>query len=347
MNNNDEVKRIDLKLIYKRIEVHKKVFLITLPMVLILSYLLILAKPRTYSSSTVMAPEMGSSVNLNSIGDLASSFGIDLPSGQTVDAISPLLYPNLMSDNGFVSKLFKVKVKTIDGKVNVTYYDYLLKHNKAPWWTMALEWMKAKLSSTHKLAEGYTKFDPYHLSKIDNDLAGAIRGSIKITTDKKTGVISITTEAQDPMVCKTLADSTRSLLQQYITDYRTSKARNDVKHYQDLVNDAKRQYEGVRQAYGAYSDANMDVILESFKSKQEDLENDMQLKFNAYSALLTQLNVAKAKLQDRTPAFTTIQGAEVPIKPSGPKRMVFAFAMTIIAAVLLTLWYSREVIFSE
>ena len=65
----------------------------------------------------------------------------------------------------------------------------------------------------------------------------------------------------------------------YIIEYRTRKLRNDVDHYQSLVNQAKRDYEKVRKEYGKISDADMDVVLESVKLKQNDLENDMQLKY--------------------------------------------------------------------
>ncbi|MBO5549302.1 MAG: chain-length determining protein, partial [Prevotella sp.] len=70
---------------------------------------------------------------------------------------------------------------------------------------------------------------------------------------------------------------------------------------------------------------------ESYRAKQEDLENDMQLKFNTYTAMQTQLQQAKAKVQERTPAFTLLKGASVPIKPSGPKRMIFVIGMVILA----------------
>lgn len=54
--------------------------------------------------------------------------------------------------------------------------------------------------------------------------------------------------------------------------------------------------------------------LASLQSKQDDMENDMQLKYNAYSAMVTQYQAAKAKVQERTPAFTIVKGAAVPIK---------------------------------
>ena len=68
-----------------------------------------------------------------------------------------------------------------------------------------------------------------------------MRDNIKISTDKKTGIISIATVAQDPMVAKILADATRAQLQEYIIEYRTKKLKNDVEHYQSLVNQAKKR----------------------------------------------------------------------------------------------------------
>ena len=140
------------------------------------------------------------------------------------------------------------------------------------------------------------------------------------------------------MVSKILADSIRQRLQQYITIYRTNKAQADVNYYKRLTVEAKQEYEKVRQSYGYYADANTDVILESVKAKQEDLENDMQLKYNTYSALNTQLQAAKAKLQEKTPVFTVIKGAAVPQKPAGPKRMLFAIGMAFLAAIIITIY---------
>ena len=49
----------------------------------------------------------------------------------------------------------------------------------------------------------------------------------------------------------------------------------------------------------------------------------MQLKYNVYTALNTRQEAAMAKLQENTPVFTTLTNATVPVKPAGPKRMIF------------------------
>ena len=56
----------------------------------------------------------------------------------------------------------------------------------------------------------------------------------------------------------------------------------------------------------------------------------MQMAFNVYTALNQQLEQAKAKVQECTPAFTTLKCASVPVKPSGPKRVMFVLGMLIL-----------------
>ena len=160
--------------------------------------------------------------------------------------------------------------------------------------------------------------------------------------DKKTGIISIKTTAQDALICKALADSACAHLQAFITEYRTKKAIIDKEYYKQLTEEAKENYEKARRLYASYADANSEVVLASYRTKLDDLENDMQLKFNAYTALSNQLQQAKAKVQERTPAFSILKGASVPIKASKPKRMIFVLAMLIFATLATSAYLLKD-----
>jgi uncharacterized protein involved in exopolysaccharide biosynthesis len=48
----------------------------------------------------------------------------------------------------------------------------------------------------------------------------------------------------------------------------------------------------------------------------------MQLKYTIYQQVVEQLQLAKAKVQERTPAFTIVQEATVPIKHSSRPKVV-------------------------
>lgn len=334
MATGNQVNGIDYRAVFSAMWKRRKLFYKVLSITFVLSIAYIYCIPRYYMTDTKMAPEAESSIAGGTLGSIASSFGFDLSDMETSDAITPMLYPDLMEDNGFVTGLFPIKVKTQDGSINTTYYEYLKKHQKEPWWSRVIYSIISLFPKKQESgAGGKGEANPYILSKADDDVAGAIRNNIKLNTDKKTGVITITVKAQDRLVCKTVADSVRGHLQQFISDYRTNKARTDLEYYKNLVAEAKHDYQKARQIYGSYSDENTDLVLESYKAKREDLENEMQLKFNAYSALNTQMQAAKAKVQERTPVFTLIKGAAMPIRPAGPKRMFFIIEMLILAFI--------------
>lgn len=341
-----ETKKIDYQRVFQEIKHRRKLYAIIIPIVFVLSCLYIVCVPRVYAAEAVVVPEEESagSGGGSALSSLASTFGLDLSSMQSADAITPLLYPELMDDNGFVSKLFYIKITNKDHSISTDYYTYLKKHQEVAWWTACMGWIKKKLTSKKQDQSTDGKFNPYNLSKDDSNIVKQIKESIKFTTDKKTGAITISAKAQDPYVCKILVDSVRQHLQVFITDYRTNKARNDVKYYQKLTSEAKASYEKARQLYGSYSDSNMDVVLESIRAKQNDLENDMQLKYNNYSTLSTQLQLAKAKVQERTPAFSLIKGAVVPLRPESPKRMIFVLLMTFLAFAGTTIYVLRDIV---
>lgn len=333
---------IDLRVVAQKIWKQKKLFCWTLPITFVLSCIYILSIPRTYTSEATLAPEMENAMGGGTLGSIAASFGFDLSEMQTSDAISPLLYPDLMEDNKFVTNLFNIQVATKNGDIKDSYYNYLKKHQKKAWWMYPIGWIKKMFSEDDNGQGAKGKLDPYHLSKKDDNIAEKIRDNIKLSIDKRTGVISINVTSQDPLICKTVADSLTTRLQDFITDYRTSKARVDVEYYKKLTSEAKAEYEKARQRYGSYADANMDIVLESYRAKRDDLENDMQLKFNAYSTMNAQLQTAMAKVQERTPAFTIIKGAAVPIKPAGPKRMIFVAGMLFLAFIGTIVYILKE-----
>ena len=64
----------------------------------------------------------------------------------------------------------------------------------------------------------------------------------------------------------------------------------------------------------------------------------MQLQYNAYSQLAAQLQVAEAKVQEETPAFTTIQSATVPVRKAGPGRLKIIFIFLFLAFLGTTVW---------
>ncbi len=338
---------IDLRQVVRQIKLHKKRYYIILPIVCVCTYLLVLCVPRYYNTDMTLAPEMENQSSGGGLSSIASSFGFDLGNLQTSDAINPMLYPDLMDDNGFVTRLFSVRVKSQDGTIDTDYYTYLTKHQQKPWWKSVFQWVRSLFPKEKKAPAtlGTQDFNPYMISKDESDVCSLIRNKVKIGYDKKTTVVSISVEDNDPLICKTIADSVSYHLQNYITVYRTNKARLDVEYYEQMVEEARRDYDSIRHAYARYYDANTNVVLQRIRSRIEDMENEMQMKYNAYTSFSAQLQAARARVQERTPAFTTLKGASLPVQPAGPKRLVTAIGMTFLAFIVISFLIMKNYLF--
>lgn len=337
---------IDIHNILKDLWARKLTFLIVWIVTFVLSCIWILPQPRYYTTTVSIAPETGDKTG-GSLSSLASSFGMNVGNSMTSDAIYPQLYPDLFKSTNFLVGLFDITVTTKDGELTTDYYTYIKDHQKQNGLLLPFlklkNWIKSLFTEKEPadVGKGGKRFDPFRLSKKATDILLNVSGKLKCTYSRTNEVVTITVTDQDPLVCALMADSVKEHLQVFITDYRTKKARIDCKHYEELREEAWKEYEKARKAYSSFSDANNDVFVERVRTKITTLENEMQLKYNIYTNINTQLTNAKAKLQEQTPAFTTLQNSTVPVKPAGPKRMIFVAVMLFLSTIGTIVYLNR------
>lgn len=347
--NNKEKVNIDIQKIFQRILKERKSFLKVWVITFVLSCIWILPQPRYYTTEVSIVPEASdASANAGGLAALASNFGVNIGNGSS-DAIYPQLYPDLFSSTQFIVGLFDIRVKTLDGEIDTDYYTYLKDHQEKNIWFIPLDWIKGLVNSMFKEEEPEIegtdgmRFNPFHLSKSTSDIVKAVEGKIDCTYSRTTDVVTISVTDQDPYISALLADSIKEHLQLFITDYRTKKSRIDYEYYQRLTNEAKQAFEQARKEFAAYSDTHQSVLLQSVRTKSDNLENEMQLKYNIYTAMSTRMEEAQAKIQENTPAFTTLTNATVPMKPAGPKRMIFvAFMLLLVTGIKIVRLFRKE-----
>jgi uncharacterized protein involved in exopolysaccharide biosynthesis len=335
---------IDFGKIYKDLLKHKMLYVKVLPVAFVMAAIFALSLPNYYNCTVKLSPEMSRSrSSVSSLAALASSFGVNLgTSGIGTEALFPTLYPDLMNSVDFKTSLFSVPV-TIEGDKEtgekdrtLSYYDYLSKERKLPWWSSAIKGLFSLFVDSEPVKE--SKVDPFRLTKKQVAIVKAIDKNIICSVDKKTMVITINVTDQDAVIAAKMADTVKTRLQKFITDYRTSKARVDLEYNQKIAAETKARYEKARQKYAEFADANQDVILQTVRQRQTELENEMQLQYNAYTQVAAQLLAAEAKVQEVTPAFTTLQSATVPVRKAGPKRAQMCLIFLFLAFLGITVY---------
>lgn len=288
--------------------------------------------PRTYKSETVMLPETASDGIAGNIGALASLAGVKM-GNKSEDAIYPEFYPKVTGSSTFLTELLKAEVYCERLGTKITLFDYFAKHQKKPWWGGVFPKKNKPVSD---------KINPVRITKKQQLIVNELMDAFFCSVDKKTDMVTVVVKVQDPEVASQIADMIRERLQIYITNYRTNKARTDLAYTKKITDEARTEYIKAQQKYAAYCDANEDIALASFTQVRDRLENEMQMAYNMYQQATQQMQLAQAKLQERTPVFVTIQPATVASKPSGPKRM-----LTMILVLMLSVFGSVSWILSR
>lgn len=344
---------IDLGKVFRTLWSQKTRFIKVWVCTFILSCIWILPQPRYYVSDVKLAPEMSGEDVAGGLSSIASSFGVNIGGMGGQDAIYPELYPELFESPEFIVGLYGIRVKTKDGDIDTDYFTYIKKHQKKNILTEPFNWTMRKIKGFFEKEDatprgsGANDINPFLMNRKDYNLMQSIMQSITCSVDKKTSVISIKVKDQDPLISATMTDSVMRHLQDFIIRYRTSKVAEDVVHYQQMRDSAEREYDVAIDAYSRFCDAHKNTILQSYQSERDKLENDLLLKQNSLTAMETQLQATKVKLQQKTPAFTTLKSAIVPVKATSPKRMLFVLAMLVLSSIVYAGWLCRDEIFGH
>ena len=232
-NIPQEESSIDFMKIFQDLKKYKKLYLKVLSVAAVFAVIYTLSLPNYYKVTVKLSPELSSKRSSSSLASMASMFGVNLSggAGNSTEALFPTLYPDLMNSVTFHTTLFPIKVHRDNDDKVMTYYDYLLKEQKAPWWSEAMGATTkaiASIFSSGKKKVDTAKVNPFRLTKKQAAIVKSLEQRIVCDVDKKTMVITIDVTDQDPLIAATMADSVQQRLQDFITDYRTKKARKDL-----------------------------------------------------------------------------------------------------------------------
>ena len=89
-----------------------------------------------------------------------------------------------------------------------------------------------------------------------------------------------------------------------------------------LFDEAQGNYYEAQQKYAHFMDGNQNIIMQSFRTEQERLQNEVNLAYGVFTQVAQQLPVAKAKVQQITPVYTVVQPATVPLRPAKPNNII-------------------------
>ena len=343
-NHNDEELEIDLMdLLRKVIGIRKKIYKAA-GIGLIIGVIVAISIPKQYTVEVTLSPEMGNNKEGGLSGLAASFLGSGVTMGDGTDALNASLSADIVSSTPFLLELSAMDIPVTKNEVMTlnTYLD----EETSPWWSyvigfpgMVIGGVKSLFTEEDEIVSfNKTGQGAIELSKKESKKIATLKKMITASVDKKTSMTSVTATFQDPKVAAVVADSVVKKLQEYIIDYRTFKAKEDCIYLEKLFKERQQEYYAAQKKYADYLDSHDNLILQSVRAEQERLQNDMSLAYQVYSQVASQLQVARAKVQEEKPVFAVVEPAVVPLEPSGTSRKIYVLAFIFLSVCIVIFW---------
>ena len=293
-------------------------------------------------------PEGGKSSGGGSLGglsSLANLAGINLGGMTGTDAIQPAMYPNIVQSIPFLQELINAKIYNPKIKKWQLIKDYLQeKTANAPIQLFSeedpIEQFDKDLKNVNIPLKNGEKLDFINIDKKETGLLYKLREYILVEIDKKTSLILIKCTLPDPIIAANLASLVQKQLTKYIINYRTEKVKKELAFLTLRQDEARKRYDQALFTYSNYKDQNRNRFLNVAKTQEKKLQYEVDLAFNLYSSLTSQLSEAQIRVQKETPIFKVLEPAQVPLSRSSPKRSLIT-----IGAMFIGIFVSLIIVF--
>ena len=172
---------IDFPRLWAALVRRKKTYFKVIPTVILIVWFISLGLPDYYNCKIQLAPEDNTGGSAGTLAMLASSFGVNIGGGfQSSDAITVMLYPDLLNSVEFKASLLKIKLQRPTDKTPITYYDYLKNEQKEVWWISAKESLISFLSGKEHEKKESQPINPFELTPEQAGLSGMINSKIRV-----------------------------------------------------------------------------------------------------------------------------------------------------------------------
>ena len=105
-----------------------------------------------------------------------------------------------------------------------------------------------------------------------------------------------------------------------------------------IVGDLFGKYRALKEEYARFVDANKNIVLQSVKAESDRLQKAASTAYQVYNQMDTQLQLARAKVQEAKPVFAVVEPATVPLRASSPKKIIILFVFAFLAFCAESAW---------
>jgi len=329
----DHRNEITLGLIVQEVRKHAKQLGINIVLVVTVTVFVMFSIPNYYRSDEIVGYEEETSSVAEGLHAVGLSLGYNIGHvKKNTDAIFPPHYTSLIKSQMFMACVMQIEV-TLQNGHQMSFYDYLCCYPQQSWWSSLF----SGLFFSSLQEDNDTVIDPTHLTERQRKVFDIASKHILCSANTKKNEVTFSVIDRDAVVCATMADSIRQIVQTFMDNYRRQKFHERVMFLESQVSNAQSVYQKSMDRYDDYVDAHQGSLRGSFFIYANRLKLEMMQNETMWNAARVQRDLERDRLDDRTSVFTMIQRAGVPIEADGPQRLLgiaIAFFLTLLLSML-------------
>lgn len=303
---------------------------------LLLGLLIALFSPKEYETSATLMPESQSSQSR--MGSLLQQYGGLLGMSGNFDmgsegSIPTQLYPNIVQSLPFQAELMNTPVRFKAYDTTATPHIFFTEINSPSVlgyikkFTIGLPGQIIGLFSQDNEKEVSLPVDIDReeillLSEKQMQTINTLRERINVVLDEQSGVLTLTATMPDPQAAAELGHAGIRLLKEYMREYRTQKATEDLEFIRRQTKEARQRFEQAQLRLAKFRDSNVSLATAKARTREQELQSEYDLAFGIYNSLNQQLEQAKITVQEQTPVFSVLQPVNVPLNDTTSGMLV-------------------------
>lgn len=297
----------------------------------VLGLFLALASPEEFSAKTRVLPYRSGAGAIGGLSGLAGLAGIRLPAGAADQTITADLYPEVAKSQDFRIAVAETPIyfSTL-GKSATTIEFFRTLYDKPltellvtysvglPGEILSMLRSQSAPAGPSALPDSAPRLTSYDRKYMK--LVRTMDKRLAVNIDKRTSIITITAMMPDPYAAADLVRVTSDLLMARIIDYESRKAGEQFRFVSEQFEQAKRRYELAQRERAVFDDRNRTLMRATAQIERDRLQREYDLAFEVYQQLSRELEQARLKMSQDTPAFTVLEQVTVPSERSSPRR---------------------------
>lgn len=302
---------------------------------IVLGLAVALLSPKEYQSGATLMPEVqstqsGASSLLQQYGGLLGMSG-NLDMGAE-GMIPPQLYPQIVQSLPFQLELLNTEVEFPEFETTTTVYNFFDEVYTPSVFSYVMEYtvgLPGKVIGLFKeeapktdLPQGFETDSVISVTKDQMEIIDNMRERVSISLNEETGVINLSVTMPDPRASAEIAKTSIGLMKEYVINYRTRKAEQDLMFAREQMEAAKKEFEDAQNRWAEFRDSNINLSTARAETQLQRLQSEYDLAFNVYNTLAQQVEQAKLKVQEQTPVVSVLQPVQVPVDDETSGAMI-------------------------